>query len=140
MNFFMQDNQIDWAGVGVAIGIVVTGVISYLNRRASSRIGVATDQINDAVNHRHEKNNDGLKLYDMTYELFRQVRELSLWKSEVEKRDRNQSSVLADQSMCLSKIKDHLEKIDGDIDQIKSSCVLHNRPNRNDSHGTPQQD
>ena len=130
MNFFMQGDHIDWAGVGVAIGVIITGTISYLNRRAAYRIGSATEQINDAVNHRHEKDAEGLKLYDMTFELFRQVRQLSEWKKDVEKRDKAQASVLADQSLSLSHIKDHLEKIDGDISHIKTSCVLHDKFNR----------
>ena len=59
--------------IGLA-GVSVTAVFSYLS---SSR----AKEINDAVNHRHEKRGaDAPKLYDLAWENHRKVDELIEWK------------------------------------------------------------
>jgi len=108
MNFFMNGNQIDWGAIGVGIGVLLTGMMSYLTKRQ-------TYQINDAVNHRHEKSADGLKLYDVTAHVHNKVKHLLQWQQEVDRRDRlrseelrEQSEVLAEQSQMLADLKAQL--------------------------------
>ena len=55
-------------------GVVVTALLSYLTHRH-------TREINDAVNHRHEKRGaDAPKLYDMMWENHQKADELIQWK------------------------------------------------------------
>ena len=56
------------------VGSVIVGYFAYLAASASR-------QVNDAVNHRHEKRGEGaLKLYDLVWENHEKSDELIQWK------------------------------------------------------------
>ena len=59
------------------VSIIVSVIAGYFAWRAARD----SRQVNDAVNHRHEKRGDGaLKLYDLSWENHQKIDELVEWK------------------------------------------------------------
>lgn len=63
------------------IGVVFTAIISMMNGAASKKLKKIMNEINDAVNHRHDKKGpDAPKLYDLIWENHEKADELIQWK------------------------------------------------------------
>jgi hypothetical protein len=63
--------------IAVVVGIITVGVFVV---RVVWYLKTAIDQINDSVNHRHEKGAGAPKLYDLSWENHKKVTELIEWK------------------------------------------------------------
>jgi hypothetical protein len=63
------------------VGVIITAVFSYANSITAKDSRRIIEEINDAVNHRHDKKGpDAPKLYDLIWENHKKSDELIQWK------------------------------------------------------------
>lgn len=68
-------------GLCSLFGVIVTAILSYINNIRSKNSKKIIDEINDAVNRRHEKRGPSApKLYDLIWENHQKADELIQWK------------------------------------------------------------
>lgn len=84
----MSENLIHvdlFVAVLALFGVLITAGVSLLTAILQHRTKKDVAEINDAVNHRHEKRGDGaLKLYDLVWENHQKADELIDWKRSYE--------------------------------------------------------
>lgn len=95
------------------LGIVVTAMFGYLNHRHAR-------EINDAVNHRHDKVGPGApKLYDLMWENHQKADELIQWKRSYDGGPLDHGAKAVEFVVTTT---ERLESIEGDIMRVKEAC------------------
>ena len=92
----MTEIVVSFLGV---IGTVVASYFSYAANRQSKRSNVSIEQINDAVNHRHE--NGTPRLYDMVWSNFNRVSKL----------ERSVQDIQLDVKRLAGEVREHDQEI-----------------------------
>jgi len=109
------------------LGIVVTAFLSYLTHRH-------TREINDAVNHRHERGPDALKLYDLALDnhattrvleqqnkaLAKQGNELIEWKRSYENGPLDTGSKVGE---FVELVEDHMTETKERLDRLEGGTT-----------------
>jgi len=77
----MSVYDMDWTTIGVALfgflGVFFGAFFSYLSQKQGRANKIIVDEINDAVNNRHNKGENALKLYDLAWENHKRVDNLT---------------------------------------------------------------
>lgn len=89
-----------------AIGTIVASYYAYQGHKQGKLSSTAIDEINDAVNHRHE--NGTPRLYDMVWSNFNRVSKLERTIKEVKLDIRNLSGVVSDQQTEINIIEEKI--------------------------------
>lgn len=92
--------------VALITAILAPTWLSWWNSRKHRR---ALDEINDAVNHRHQKPDGSPRLYDAVLDLYGAMREMVTWK---ERWDNLPSDIASDEGL-----KNRFDRIDDALDQ-----------------------
>lgn len=89
------------------IGTIVASRYSYLANHQARRSGTAIDEINDAVNHRHEAGTP--RLYDMVLSNFNRVDSLENSVAEIKQDVKQLSHVAKVHQSEIDKIEQQME-------------------------------
>jgi len=88
------------------IGTIVASRYSYLANNQARRSSTAIDEINDAVNHRHEAGTP--RLYDMVWSNFNRVSKLENSVAEIKKDVKDLAHVATVHQLEIDKIEEQI--------------------------------
>ena len=124
------------AGVIIAVitmgGVVFTSVVACLTALFQWRAKASLNEVNDAVNHRHEKHGaSSLKLYDLVWENHQRSNELIEWKRTYDDgpfcEGQKVNDFVGEIAMFRQEALDHFNTLDKKIEglEIKPPCAMH---------------
>ena len=90
-----------------AIGTIVASYYAYQANRQGKLSSTAIDEINDAVNHRHE--NGTPRLYDMVWSNFNRVSKLERSVSEIKQDIKDLAHVATVHQLEIDKIEQQMD-------------------------------
>ena len=100
-----------------ALASIVGGWFAFSAARAAKKTNITADEVNDAVNHRHQRGEGALKLYDLVWENHQKTDELIGWKRGYE------AVGLLDNGGKVSKFVDEtrkrLDKVESNVTEIQ---------------------
>jgi hypothetical protein len=123
-------------GVIIAVitmgGVVFTSVVACLTALFQWKAKQSLSEVNDAVNHRHEKHGaSSLKLYDLVWENHERTNELIEWKRSYDDGPLDDGNKVNDFVGTIDKFREeaseHFNKLDDKIEglEIKPPCAMH---------------
>lgn len=112
-----MDSDVVLVAIITLIGVIITAIFGYMTTVITTRTSKEVAEINDAVNHRHEKEGPPLKLYDVVMQNHFMAKELIEWKNTYK------TSPIADGE----KASDYFEEIEERVQTLEHESD-HNLP------------
>jgi hypothetical protein len=115
----------------IMAGIITTTFLSLITAYFQWKAKKDISQVNDAVNHRHEKGHGALKLYDLVWENHIRSNELIEWKRSYDKGpldDGTKVTTFVEEIESFRReADDHFNILDKKIDNLeqKPPCAIH---------------
>lgn len=106
-------------GAITLLGVILTSVVGVITAYFQSKMKKEVSQVNDAVNHRHEKGEGALKLYDLVWENHKRASELIEWKRTYDKGPLDDGHKV---ELFVHETNKRLEDLQKDVKEIKENC------------------
>jgi hypothetical protein len=118
--------------VTLVLGVMTTAILSLLTAYFQWKAKKDISEVNDAVNHRHDKAGEGaLKLYDLVWENHKRSNELIEWKRGYDEGPLDDGTKVHDFVQDIAAFRqeaeEHFNILDGKIDNLeqKPPCAIH---------------
>jgi hypothetical protein len=115
----------------VLLGVVTTAILSLLTAYFQWKAKKDISQVNDAVNHRHEKGHGALKLYDLVWENHTRSNELIEWKRGYDGGSFSEPAKVEKFVQAASDFQQHttdeIQKLHNKVDGLEQRppCIMH---------------